>query len=133
MRIVAKPGIVVVEDIEDLRELMADALTSEGYQAIMARTGVEAMERMDSVLPDLIITDLTMPEMSGGDLVQRMRRNPRLAPIPVIVLTSRERREAIEELGSASQSVHQILRKPVTLSELLIAFDTVLTPRHPIR
>jgi CheY-like chemotaxis protein len=127
MRALRKPGIVVVEDIDDLRELLAEVLTSEGYHAIMARTGVEAMERMTSVLPDLIITDLTMPEMSGGELVKKMRRTPALAHLPVIVLTSRDRKKAVEELGEAAQSVQQILRKPVNLSELLTAVDTALS------
>jgi CheY-like chemotaxis protein len=128
-----KPGIVVVEDIDDLRELLAEVLTSEGYHAIMARTGVEVMERMESVLPDLVITDLTMPEMTGGELVQRMRATPSLAHVPVLVLTSRERQKALEELGQAAQSVQQILRKPVNLSELLAAVDTALneTRRPP--
>lgn len=117
---------MVVEDIDDLRELLAEVLTSEGYHAIMARSGVEAMERMESVLPDLVVTDLTMPEMSGGELVQRMRRSPSLKHLPVIVLTSRERKKALEELGDAAPSVQQILRKPVNLSELLTAVDASL-------
>lgn len=125
-----KPGIVVVEDIDDLRELLAEVLASEGYHAIMARTGVEAMEKMNSVLPDLVITDLTMPEMSGGDLVRRMRLSPTLAHVPVIVLTSRERETAVRELGEAAQSVSQILRKPMNLSELLAAVDTALSERR---
>lgn len=127
MHALRKPGIVVVEDMDDLRELLAEVLTSEGYHAIMARSGVEALEKMTSVLPDLVITDLTMPEMSGGELVQRMRRSPPLAHLPVIVLTSRERRKAQEELGEAAQSVQQILRKPVNLSELITAVDTALS------
>jgi len=128
MHALRKPGIVVVEDMDDLRELLAEVLTSEGYHAIMARTGLEALDKMTSaVLPDLVITDLTMPEMSGGELVQRMRRNPSLAHLPVIVLTSRERKKAIEELGEAARSVQQILRKPVNLSELLTAVDTALS------
>ncbi len=122
---------MVVEDIDDLRELLAEVLTSEGYHAIMARTGVEALERMTSVLPDLVITDLTMPEMTGGELVQQMRRTPALAHLPVIVLTSRERRKAVEELGEAAQSVQQILRKPVNLSELLTAVDRALSESRP--
>lgn len=127
MHALRKPGIVVVEDIDDLRELLAEVLTSEGYHAIMARSGVEALERMDLVLPDLVITDLTMPQMSGGALVQQMRRSPGLSRVPVIVLTSRERKKAVEELGDAAQSVKQILRKPVNLSELLAAVDAALS------
>jgi len=127
MHALRKPGIVVVEDMDDLRELLAEVLASEGYHAIMARSGVEAMEKMTSVLPDLVITDLTMPEMSGGELVQKMRRTPGLADVPVIVLTSRERKKAVEELGEAARSVQQVLRKPVNLSELLTAVDTALS------
>jgi len=117
---------MVVEDIDDLRELLAEVLTSEGYHAIMARTGVEALERMELVLPDLVITDLTMPEMSGGELVKRMVNSAGLRHVPVIVLTSRERKKAIEELGEAAAWVRQILRKPVNLSELLTAVDVSL-------
>ena len=127
MHALRKPGIVVVEDMDDLRELLAEVLTSEGYHAIMARTGVEAIEKMTSVLPDLDITDLTMPAMSGGELVQQMRRSPDLARVPVIVLTSRERKKALDELGEAARSVQQILQKPVNLSELLTAVDTALS------
>jgi len=124
---------MVVEDIDDLRELLAEVLTSEGYHAIMARTGVEALERMELVLPDLVITDLTMPEMSGGELVKRMVKTAGLRHVPVIVLTSRERKKAIEELGEAAGAVRQILRKPVNLSELLAVVDVTLNeaPRPP--
>lgn len=122
-----KPGVVVVEDIDDLRELLAEVLTSEGYHAIMARTGREALEKMESVLPDLVITDLTMPEMTGGEMVRRMRRTPGLSQVPVVVLTSRERSKAIEELGEAAKTVLQILLKPVNLSELLAIVDAALS------
>jgi len=118
---------MVVEDIDDLRELLAELLTSEGYHAIMARTGIEALEKMQSVLPDLVITDLTMPEMTGGELVKRMVKSAGLRHVPVIVLTSRERKAAVQELGEAAESVRQILRKPVNLSELLAAVDAGLT------
>ncbi len=99
---------------------------AEGYHSIMARSGVEAFTRMEAILPDVVVTDLMMPEMNGGELVRRMRRHPRLRTIPVILLTASDETKALEELGDAATSVRRILRKPVSLSDLLTAVDRAL-------
>jgi CheY-like chemotaxis protein len=126
VRPLRKPGILIVEDLDEMRELFGEVFMAEGYHSIMARSGVEAFTRMEAILPDVVVTDLMMPEMNGGELVRRMRRHPRLRTIPVILLTASDETKALEELGEAATSVRRILRKPVSLSDLLTAVDSAL-------
>jgi CheY-like chemotaxis protein len=121
-----RAGVLIVEDADDTRELLAELLMHEGYHSMMAPTGAEALRQMQSVAPDLVITDLAMPEMSGATLVARIRDNPVLREVPVILLTGSGREAAEQELGRAGASVSAIVIKPVNLGVLLRAIQGAL-------
>ncbi|MES1171723.1 MAG: response regulator [Bacteroidota bacterium] len=125
-------GILIVEDAVDTRELLAELLMHEGYHSIMAASGAEALRRMEGVAPDLIITDLAMPEMNGARLVAHVRHNPALREIPVLLLTGSGQDAAESELSAAGASVTAILAKPVNLRVLLDAIARTLD-EPPIR
>ncbi|MDB4993911.1 MAG: chemotaxis protein CheY [Myxococcaceae bacterium] len=104
--------VLVVEDELELRELMQEALELSGYLVVTAADGQEALDalpRIDNLC--LVLLDLLMPRMNGWDFFQRMRANPKLANVPVIVHSS--------EPAEAPDGVTRVLQKPVALERLL--------------
>jgi CheY-like chemotaxis protein len=80
--------ILVVEDNSDTRELMHLHLKTEGYNVITASDGREGLYLASAEHPDLIITDLNMPEVNGLDLIKQLRSLPDFKEIPIIILTA---------------------------------------------
>jgi CheY-like chemotaxis protein len=79
--------VLVVEDDDDTRELMRMVLERRGYLAITAEDGIRGYEQAISALPDLIITDISMPGADGVHLVRRVRDTPSIANVPILVTT----------------------------------------------
>jgi CheY-like chemotaxis protein len=110
------PNILVVEDDEDAREAMVALLQMKGYHAVPAGNGREALDYLDQApAPDLIILDLWMPVMDGWQFRSEQVRNPRLAHIPVIVVTALADRADVD--------ANEIIIKPVDVDHLLITVD----------
>jgi DNA-binding response OmpR family regulator len=80
--------ILVVDDEPDIVELLEFNLKAEGYEVIIARTGLEALDRARTALPDLIVLDLMLPELDGMAVSEILHRLPSTALIPVIMLTA---------------------------------------------
>ncbi len=80
--------ILVVDDEPDIVELVAFNLRAEGYEVITAATGVEALEIARTIVPDLIVLDLMLPELDGMAVCEILRKLPATAPIPIIMLTA---------------------------------------------
>ena len=94
--------MLVVEDAPVARELLLGILRSLGHRVTEAIDGRQGLERALDDPPDLVLTDLEMPFLSGLEMVSRLREDPRLARVPVIVLTTRideETRARAERLG----------------------------------
>lgn len=110
-------SILIVEDDDDIRDTVADLLELEGHQVTSAANGREALAYLHgtSSLPDLILLDLMMPVMSGWEFRCKQRHDPRLASIPVVVLTGVDR--ATE--AAAALQVSMILTKPIVIHSLL--------------
>ena len=83
-----KRRVLLVEDDRDLRIMLMLLLQREMFDVQEACNGYEALEKIYAHLPDLVLTDLMMPEMGGLVLVQRLRKDPRTASVPIIVLTA---------------------------------------------
>jgi two-component system cell cycle response regulator DivK len=80
--------ILVVEDQEDNRRILRDLLTSVGFQLLEAEDGVQGVAAAEAQRPDLILMDIQMPIMDGYEATRRLKANPALRGIPVIVVTS---------------------------------------------
>src|SRR5439155_2166264 len=80
--------ILVVEDNDDCRELFARFVKSLGYKVFEAATGIEAIDRASAINPDLIIMDLRMPGMDGGETTARLKMSPSTKDIPVLINTA---------------------------------------------
>lgn len=81
-------SILVVDDIELNRELLRRNLEPEGYHVVMAKNGVEALELASVERFDLVMLDLMMPEMDGFTVLERLKANPQLREIPVVVVSA---------------------------------------------
>jgi CheY-like chemotaxis protein len=79
--------ILVVDDDPDAREFFITVLQDQGYATVTARDGVEALDRLEGELPDLVTLDVTMPEKSGVAVYRKLREDARLAQVPVIIIT----------------------------------------------
>jgi len=80
--------ILVVEDQEDNRRILRDLLTSAGYEIIQAENGEEALAAAARERPDLILMDIQLPLLDGYEATRRIKSNPGLRAIPIIVVTS---------------------------------------------
>ena len=109
--------ILIVDDDEGLRSNLQDVLKGEGYGVAGAKDGKDALEllRKSNSLPSLIMLDMVMPVMDGLSFRQAQENDPRLAPIPVIVMTAASKAEERKiRLGARG-----ILRKPFLAAEVL--------------
>jgi CheY-like chemotaxis protein len=105
--------ILVVEDNEPLRQLIAFSLSSRGYEVVEAADGLEALDCATKNQPDLIFMDLAMPKMTGSEAIQRLKQNPLTRDIPVIVETAFDSGEETERAFQAGAV--DILHKPLSL------------------
>jgi CheY-like chemotaxis protein len=95
------PLVLVVDDFQDNREMFAEFLSLSGFRVAEASTGREAIDRGFELLPDVILMDLSLPELDGWEATRQLKNDPRTSHIPIVALTghaladhSREAREA---------------------------------------
>ncbi|MFZ6772030.1 Hpt domain-containing protein [Undibacterium sp. SXout7W] len=111
--------VMVVDDSLTVRRVTQRLLTREGYQVILAKDGIDALEQLQSVTPDVMLVDIEMPRMDGFDLTRNVRSDARTAHIPIIMITSRtadKHRNYAKELG-----VNEYFGKPYREDDLLEA------------
>lgn len=120
--------ILVVEDEPENRLLIGMILTTEGYQVIPAVDGADALARLASEPPDLILLDLMMPQMNGFEVLERLRADPTTAPVPVIVLTALAQERDIARAVSSGAQGYVI--KPFEPDELLKRIGQALGVRR---
>lgn len=108
--------ILVVDDDPGIRLAISDYLELSGYSPIAAHNGQEALALVEQYRPQLMVTDVIMPQMDGYELVRRIRRKPSLRLLPVIFLTARDRTE--ERILGYQLGCDIYLAKPFELEEL---------------
>lgn len=117
MAVSTVPLVLVVDDSITVRRVTQRLLQREGYRVTLAADGLQALERLQQERPAVVLSDIEMPRMDGFDLVRNIRNDPRLADLPVIMITSRiaeKHREHARDLG-----VDHYLGKPYSEDELL--------------
>jgi CheY-like chemotaxis protein len=116
--------ILIVEDDDDLRALYSYMLAAGGYKVKAVRNGLEALAEIHVNRPDVIVTDIIMPGLSGLDLIVAVRSNDELADLPVVAITSFG--EDICELAYAAGATNAI-NKPTELETMREVIDAAVS------
>ena len=114
---VARPTILVIEDYSDTRELLATLFQRQGYNVIEAEDGVEGLLKAGWLYPDLIIMDLSLPEMDGVEAARRIHAQAKLSQIPIFVVSA-YLTEAVKADVRAAGCV-EIFSKPFDAGDLV--------------
>jgi DNA-binding response OmpR family regulator len=109
--------ILLVDDEEDIRAVLQACLEAAGFQVLTASNGMDALERIRSNPPDLIIHDIMLPDISGLDVCALIKRDRRFRRIPIILLTARSRPQ--DRLTAAALGADAYMNKPLKADELL--------------
>lgn len=117
--------IVIVEDNAELREMAAGYLRTQGFVVETAPDGLHGLVKISRVVPDLIVSDISMPGMDGFELRRRLNELPGLASIPFLFMSAHHERERIRE--GMRLGADDYLTKPFTISDLLEAVKSRLS------
>ena len=123
-RIESKPTILVVDDSVTVRKVTSRFLERQGFNVAVAKDGIDAIEILQDMTPDMILLDIEMPRMDGFEVATQVRHNSRLKQIPIIMITSRtgeKHRERALEIG-----VNDYMGKPFQEKELLDKMQKLL-------
>ena len=120
-----KPSILLVEDYPDTRTMLQLLLESAGFAVVAKHDGAEALEFLSNAIPDVILTDLMMPNVSGIELIQRVRANAMMAHVPIIAMTAYSSGPAEEARKAGAVAV---LNKPVSFEKMSSAINDALRP-----
>lgn len=108
--------VLIVDDEYIGRETLQSVLEGEGYELEMAENGFQAIEKAKQLLPDVILLDVMMPGMTGFEVCQRIRSDPQIAEIPIIILTALDDRESL--LNALKAGADDFISKPFDRYEL---------------
>ncbi|WP_091069410.1 ATP-binding protein [Klenkia brasiliensis] len=120
-------SVLVVDDNADMRDYLA-RLLSPRFAVTAAANGEQALAELAVAVPDVLVTDVMMPRVDGFDLLRRLRADPAVADVPVLVLTARAGQEAAVEMLEAGADDH--LAKPFQSAELLARVTALASRSH---
>lgn len=117
--------ILIIEDDKFLREMIGRRLQEEEYNVSMAVDGEEGIKKIQQEKPDLILLDLILPGIDGFEVLERMRKEPELSKIPVIILSNLGQKEEVER-GLNLGAVDYLIKAHFTPREIIEKIKSVL-------
>lgn len=108
--------ILLVDDEAGFAELLRDLLEMDSYEVVLALDGQEGLEKLETFVPDVIISDIVMPRLSGFELFKRVKAQPSTASIPFLFITGFQDDRVLAEARKVG--VFGILRKPVDIEQI---------------
>ncbi|MUH01409.1 diguanylate cyclase [Scytonema sp. UIC 10036] len=120
--------ILVVDDVSKNLQVIVEILQTKDYEATVASSGQQALERVKAAKPDLILLDLMMPEMNGLEVCEKLKADPEFAEIPIIFLTASTEQEHI--LQAFEKGAVDYVTKPFHAPELLARVRTHLELKY---
>jgi chemotaxis family two-component system response regulator PixH len=115
--------VLVVEDAPSEMELLSHYLQQNGYLVISAMSAKEALSKAIELKPDVVVTDVIMPGMSGFTLCRSLRRHPETENVPIIICTSKN--QEIDRFWGLRQGANVYMTKPFTQDDLIRAIRSV--------
>ena len=123
-----KLEILIVEDNVEMREYIKQCLKNPSYTIIEATNGIEGLQKAESIIPDLIISDVMMPKMDGFELIQSIRQNTGTSHIPSVLLTAKSSLES--RLKGLKRGADAYLTKPFSPKELQLTVQNLIDMRN---
>ena len=123
-----KPLVMVVDDSITMRKVTGRVLERHEFEVMTAKDGVDALEKLNERVPDLMLLDIEMPRMDGYELATQMKADERLAGVPIIMITSRtgdKHRQRAFDIG-----VDRYIGKPYQENDLIVQINDVLGVTH---
>ncbi len=120
--------VLVVEDDSDARMLMTSILEHEQLDVVVARDGIEGLEQAHAESPDLIITDISMPRLTGREMIKRLRASPAHKDVPILAVTAYGIDRAMEAIKAGAS---RALARPFENHLLLVFVKDLLKIRRP--
>ena len=125
-----KERVLVVEDEVDISDSLAYALRASGYEVLVADRGTLALEALDTFLPDLVLLDLMLPDMSGIDICRRLR-NSKSPKQPVVIIVS-ARAQEVDRVVGFEIGADDYVAKPFSIRELILRIEARLKAREAV-
>lgn len=116
--------VLIVEDTPSERELLCHYLQEGGHYVIDASNAAEALDKAIMQKPDVIITDIVMPGMSGFELCRNLKRHPETENVPVVMCSSKD--QHIDRLWGLRQGATLYITKPFTREQLIDAVESLV-------
>jgi CheY-like chemotaxis protein/predicted regulator of Ras-like GTPase activity (Roadblock/LC7/MglB family) len=121
------PRVLVVDDSLSVRKMVERALEMKGFEVLAASSGTEAMERIESATPDLVVCDVVMPDVDGYRICEFVRGHPMLSETPVLLISGIVNNAVLERAAQVRSSY--VLRKPFTADDLARKVEELLQAR----
>ena len=118
------PRILIVDDSLSVRKSLSQLVQDAGYEPLLARDGVEALDVLQKSRPNLVLTDLEMPRMTGLELAKHIRSNPENDELPIMMITSRTMDKHKKQAQKAG--INQYITKPFSEDDLIIKIGEAL-------
>jgi CheY-like chemotaxis protein len=119
--------ILIVEDHPDVRRVLTLGLRHLGYEIVEADTGSSGIAQTVSESPDLVLVDLSLPDVNGLEIARVIKQNPRTAEIPLVALSGHSEREIAPKVLEAGMAAY--LMKPIQTEELVKVIEKATQPR----
>lgn len=117
-------SVLIIDDEEDIREILAYSLQKEGFTVFIAANGAVGLQLAEKHLPDIVILDVMMPEMDGIEVCEQLRANPRTANLRVCFLTARS--EDYSQIAGFEAGADDFVSKPIKPRVLISRINAIL-------
>ncbi len=118
------PSVLIVDDERDLVSLLDFNLRQAGFETLLAQSGEEALAQLRRRVPDLILLDLMLPDLSGIEICRRVKSDPRTRSVPVVMLTARS--DEVDRVVGFELGADDYVTKPFSVRELALRLKAVL-------
>lgn len=121
------PLVLIVDDDEGIRELLAVMIKKEGWRVETAEDGAEGERKAHELKPDVIVLDLMLPRYGGFELLKQLQATE-LSKTPIVIVTGRYTDRSTAEMIRQESNVVELLEKPVKATRFILALQRILKP-----